>query len=173
MKVWRVLKIVILTLFVGVALFIGISFFVLDRHLQKGCESIEKIARNTKSVAYLDNWASDHILNKGYHRVTGMHGEITASKGNQFISISHLPEESISGIERQYLRLNVNKISGDFETEITKENVGQLDFGSGRNRIIILKNGSKLSSYRGHDEASGHLLKINDSLYAYCADSKF
>jgi len=64
-------------------------------------------------------------------------------------------------------------MSGGFNAEITNKNVGQIDFGRGRDQIIILKNGSKLTSYRGHDEASGHLLKISDSLYAYCANSKF
>jgi len=98
MEVWRITERVLLTLFFTIVLVAGVFFFVIDNHFQENCERIEKIARNSKSVAYLDNWASDHILDKGYNFVTGMHGDITASKGNEFVKISPLPEENISGI---------------------------------------------------------------------------
>jgi len=102
-----------------------------------------------------------------------MGGRITGSKGDQFFTISPLPEEKISGIEINFFRFSVYKVSGDFDAEITHLNVGQIDFGRGRDQIIILKNGAQLKSYRGHDESSGYLLKINDSTFAYCENAKF
>ena len=102
-----------------------------------------------------------------------MHGRITASKGEDYIAINPLPEEKVTGIEIDYFRLSVDKVVGDFEAKITQDNVGQIDFGRGRDQVIILKNGAQLKNYRGHDVSSGHLLKINDTLFAYCANAKF
>lgn len=142
-------------------------------HLQAQCKTIENIARNKLAVEYLDSWASEHVIDKGYHFVSGMHGRITGSKGEDYYTIKSLPEEKITGIGINYFRLSIDKIAGDFETKITNDNVGQINFGRGRDQVIILKNGTQLKSYRGHDESSGHLLKINDSLFAYCANAKF
>ncbi|MBU2713824.1 hypothetical protein [Zooshikella harenae] len=87
--------------------------------------------------------------------------------------ITTLPEESISRIPNEYLRFSIEKVSGGRDEPITSTNVGQIEIGYGRNQIILLKNGKLLSSYRGDDEKSGHLLRINEAVYAYCADARF
>ena len=56
--------------------FVGYSFYIVDRHLNEGCEQIEGIARNPEYVGFLDQWASKNAIGKGYHFVSGMHGDI-------------------------------------------------------------------------------------------------
>ena len=169
----RLAKVIFLILIIGIFLtFLKFS----ENHsnqLQANCEKIEKIARNKVAVGHLDSWVYEHVIDKGYHFVSGMHGRISGSKGEDYVDIKPLPKEKITEIEINYFRLSVDKIDGDFTANITNTNVGQIDFGRGRDQVIILKNGAQLKSYRGHDESSGHLLKINDSLFAYCADAKF
>lgn len=158
---------------ITIVLVIGVWYFIFQKPLKEECNYIEKVARNEVSVAYLDNWASEHVLNKGYHFVTGMHGDIYGMKGDEFIAIHPLPDEKISGIDRKYFRLSIEKISDDLETEITSKNVGRIEFGRGRNQVIILSNGAHLLSYRGLYQSSAHLLKINESVFVYCADTTF
>jgi len=172
----NILKFVIalfLVLIFSIVVIWGGSFFLLKGTLQQSCQKIEVIARDELVVEYLKKWASNHVIDKGYNSVFGMNGRITGSKGEEFYTIEPLPEENITGIEINSFRLSVDKISGDFDTKIINSNVGQVAFGRGRDQIIILKNGAQLKKYRGHDESSGHLLKINDTTYAYCANAKF
>ena len=137
------------------------------------CEHIADIANDEKAVAYLDNWAKENVINKNYYFVTGMHRHITAYSTDGSTVDLKLPEESKSRIEQEHFRFGLDKIGGNHKTSIKSDNVGELLFGRGRNSIILLKNGHTLKSHRGNDEASGHLLKINDSTFAYCEDARF
>lgn len=148
------------------------SSLFLDKALQKSCNKIADIARNESVVQYLDSWASKNIIDQGYRSVSAMLGKVKALKGDESIIISP-PEEKLSGIKAKIFRIGVSKLSDDVDAEITQKNIGQIEFGQGRNRVIMLKNSAELKSYRGHDELSGHLLKINDATFAYCANAKF
>lgn len=142
-------------------------------HTQTQCEKIEEIARNQIAVKHLDSWIYEHVIDKGYNFVSGINGRIWGSKGDEYFIITPLPKEKVTGIELNFFRLSLDKITDDVEAEITTNNVGQIDFGRGRDKVIILKNGAELKSYRGHDESSGHILKISNSVFAYCANAKF
>ena len=173
MKIWNLIKIVTSIVAITSLIVISIGFYLFDKTQKERCVKIEKIARNEKAVNYLDNWASKYILNKGYYFVTGMNGDIRGLNEGSSVSIEPIPDEKITGIEKYYFRFNVEKISGNFKAEITSDNVGRIEFGRGRDQVIILKNGAKLESYRGYSEFSGRLLRISDTVFAFCADAKF
>ena len=173
MTVFRFFRNIGLVISFGV-LATGIYFaYSLNSTLNKGCERIAEIARDVKAVSYLDSWAQENVIDKGYYFVSGMHGVIGASSIDGSINNLMAPEEEKSHIEPVYFRFGLEKIGGDFKDLITRENVGAIRFGRGRNSIILLKNGHTLKSHRGDDEASGHLMKINDSTFAYCSDARF
>ena len=147
-------------------------FISFEQSMKRQCGIIADIASNEEIVKYLDDWATENILDKGYTFVSGT-SSVSAKKGNDFISITPLPNPNITNIELQYLRFYVYKKPGRFEDPITNHNVASFEFSRGRDTVIILKNGELLTSYRGHDLESGHLMKIKNNVYAYCANSKF
>ena len=102
-----------------------------------------------------------------------MDGRITTRSNGKYIEITPLPDESRSKIKIEYLRFGIKILDNDLDTPVTKNNVAQIDFGLGRNQVILLKNGSTLTSYRGNDVESGHLRRINETTFAYCADARF
>ena len=163
---------VVFVVLIAAVLAIG-GFFTnrVNSTLQEECDLIVQIARDEKAVAYLDNWASEHVLDKGYYFASGNHGRISATSSSGSTYIHPLPDEKQSGIEEILLRFSADKVSNEFQAPITSDNVNQIVFGRGRNSIIFLKNGHSLQSHQGHDESSGHLLKIDDSLFAYCPDA--
>lgn len=147
--------------------------YTLNSHLEKGCKEIESIARDVSAVAYMNQWVSTYVLDKGYTFVGGMHGTISARSNGEYIEITPLLDESKSRIRVDYLRFNISTLDNDLDIPVTKKNAAQIDIGLGRNQVILLKNGATLTSYRGHDINSGHLRKINNITYAYCADARF
>ncbi|RDH46357.1 hypothetical protein [Zooshikella ganghwensis] len=173
MKAAKILGLTVLVLLSLCGAFFLIPIFVLQIHLSGACQEIAAIARDEQAVAYLDNWVSKNILNQGYTFVFGMHGRVWVREADQYVNITQLPEESISRIPNEYLRLEIETVSDNRDQPITSTNVGQIAIGYGRNQIILLKNGKSLLSYRGDDEGSGHLLRINEAVYVYCADARF
>ena len=173
MNIGKIVKNAVITVAI-LAIVALVSLFVIhDRTLQKGCDEIAEIANNVKAVSHLDAWVMDNFVDKGYQRAWGMHGDIVAVNNGEFTQIENLPDENITGIEHQYFRLTLQKSEGEFNSDLTKENIRLISIGRGRNKVIILKNGMKLESYRDDEEDSGKLLKVNESVYAYCADSRF
>ncbi len=149
------------------------GFWYLNSSLEEACSKTLEIAQDQSKVEYLDAWATNNILDKGYHFVTGMHGQIRGSINDEHQQITVLPSFEKSGIKNKYFRFNVEKRTGNFKTKITSKNVGRFEFGNGRNQIIVLKNGTKLVSYSGYNHTSGHLVQVSENVFAYCADSTF
>jgi len=146
------------------------AFFHIKKH---GCNQVLQIAQDPIKVSYLDVWASKHIVDQGFYDVSGMNGEVYGSKNGKYYKIEPLPNPEISGIPLEFLRLSVYKSSAEYKDKITTDNLTQLDFGHGRDQVIILKNGTMLSEYRGTVVPSRKIVKVNSSTYAYCADSRF
>lgn len=173
MSIWKLIENLVYIVFTCTLIIIIVAFFTFHQFMSEQCTTISDIANNEEIVNYLDDWATDNIVDKGYYFVAGMHGDITARKDESFIDITPLPDPSITNIELKHFRFGVRKIPGNFEDPITSRNVAMFDFGRGRDRVILLKNSERLTSYREHDIESGHLLKINENVYAYCANSRF
>ncbi|MCU7933195.1 MAG: hypothetical protein KZQ90_20570 [Candidatus Thiodiazotropha sp. (ex Codakia rugifera)] len=169
----RAIGLVLLILIIIIGIFLFLPARTLNENLKNGCIEIESIARDNVAVTYLDKWVSESVLDRGYSFVTGMHGRISAKLNGEFIEISPLPEESKSRIKVEYFRLHISTLDNGVDTIVTRSNIAQIDFGLGRNQVILLKNGAILTGYRGHDTQSGHLRKINETTYAYCADARF
>ena len=158
---------------VGVVLFFAYMIFMIHHVEKLGCSRVLEIAKNTSKVSYLDDWATKHIIDQGFYYASGMHGRVHGFKGEEHYNILPLPSPEISGIPHEFLRFSIYKSDAEFKDEITTENVKQLDFGYGRDQIILLKNGAELSEYRGTGIPSKKIVKVNSTTYAYCADSKF
>ncbi len=141
--------------------------------MQEGCDQIAEIAQNPDAVRHLNNWADENVLNKNYYFAYGMLGSIHATSVDGKMTYLPLPDESVTGMRNIYYRFSLDKIGDDHKATVTDENISKLIFGQGRNSVILMKNGQVLTSHRGLTEASGHLLKINESVYAYCADAQF
>jgi len=171
--VLKYLGIALLAILSAVFIFNVFIFFMLERHHKEACDRIETIAKNPSYVKYLDSWGSETFIGKGYYLVSGMNGDVVGYKSNKTIDSLNVPNQELSGIEEQYFRIEIEKFGEDFKSPITKENISKISIGRGRDSVIFLKNGHKISSHRGHDIESGHLMKINDSIYAYCANYRF
>ena len=153
------------------------GYFVHKHHrvLQEGCDRIEAIARNREHVAYMEQWASENAIGKGYYFVSGMDGSIAghSSIGSEKIHYLQLSNPERTGIETKYLRFGVEKFGVDFKTPITEQNVGQINFGRGRNSVIIVRNNQLLTEHRGRSLDSRHLRQIRENVFAYCSDARF
>ncbi len=160
---------------IGLTSTVLFTLFVVpvNRFSKDKCAHIAEVARDDKALTYLEGWANDNVIDKGYYLVTGEHGSVSARSSDGSTRSIGAPLEEFSQIEEKNFRFAITKLGGHSVDPITNENVAYIRFGSGRNSILLLKNGYVLDSHRGHDEASGHLLKINESTYAYCADAKF
>jgi len=169
----KIIGIFLLVVFALVIIFLALFMWSLDNHLERGCVEIESIARDKDAVSYMDSWVSDHVLDRGYTFVRGSHSSISARLNGEYIEINPLPDESKSRIRTNSLRFDIDTLKDDLDIPVTKSNVSKIYFGLGRNYVILLKNGATLSSYRDRDEKSGHLKKINETIYAYCEDAKF
>lgn len=172
MKFWSFIKQVFYILVACSVLVFFVIFITFHLTTKHQCNVVADIARNEKIINYLDQWTHENILDKGYSFVFGM-GRISAKKGDEFINISPLPDANITNIELGALRFNISKKAKSFESPYTSENVTSIEFGWHRDTIIILKNGELITSYRGDDVKSGHLKKVRDNVYAYCANSTF
>lgn len=163
--------------FCGIVALFSITAFLdwsIDRDNQKRCDYIESLAESQRIVNFLDQWASENVIDKGYYFVSGMHGSIAAYKNeNEEIYYVPLPGSENTGIKTEYFRFSLSKHESNHNDNIVSENVHSLYFGRARDHIILTKNGHSLSSYRGHDFESGKLKRIGESVYAYCSYGRF
>jgi len=158
---------------IGTIAIISIVIMDLRKLDQARCDYIEELAGRPEVINYLNKWASEYLINKGYYFISGM-GYIAAHRNeDEEIYYIPLPDKKVTGIEDRYFRFSIEKHESDFHDPIVSSNMHSMYIGKGRDHVIITKNGHTLTSYRGHDIKSRKLKIIGPSVYAYCSSGRF
>lgn len=160
---------VVILIMVGVFIFMSLR---IDTFLHEKCIHLVEEASKEDRISYIEKWVAKNALGKGYSNVRGYDGRIYTILNGDIIYLEVLDWEYL-GIKPEHGHLSLEKAKGQYENLLSKENLETIEYGSGRDSVIIKVNYTGSLTFRNRQENSAHFKKISEKVFVYCDGAKF
>ncbi|GLQ32003.1 hypothetical protein [Litoribrevibacter albus] len=160
---------IILIFLVGGFAYVG---WRTDSFLKEQCEYLASTAENESNIEYIKHWVNDVALANKYQKVWS-NDQHTVAIFNGEISYISSPDWETVGLDPKHAHLRLVKVAGKYEELLSTENIETIEYGRGRDSVVIKVNHPGPLNIRNKPESGSHFKKITDQVFVYCDGARF
>ena len=157
------------------ALLVGVFVYLVwstDSYLKERCEYLAATAGDERNIEYIQSWVSDVAIGNNHQNVWSDDQRTVAIVNGEVTYISSPDWEKV-GLDPKYAHLRLPKVAGKYEELLSSKNIETIEYGLGRDSVVIKVNHPEPLKIRGKPEGGSHFKKINNQVFVYCDGARF
>lgn len=133
----------------------------------RGCEKIESIAKNSRKIAYLNNWIQQNISNREILSLLGERGVVRAIDDPTKMDKLGI-NWGFLGFNKKYVSVKLYRNIADSKNYMDSKSIKSVRFAEGRNSIVILANDSSDLEFEGIEKIRGKVSEVSEGVFLIC-----